>query len=63
LSKNNRRDTEQAKRDIHANMASKGYLNEADRLHIADRIVAGASSEETNVDGLVALASIDHAAV
>jgi hypothetical protein len=44
-------------------MASKGYLNEADRRHIADRIVAGASAEETSVDGLVALALIDQAAV
>jgi hypothetical protein len=42
-------------------MASKGYLNEDDRDHIADQIVAGASAGETSVDGLVALAIPDPA--
>ena len=42
-------------------MASKGYLNEDDRDHIADQIVAGGSAGETSVDGLVALAIPDPA--
>ena len=38
--------------------ASKGYLNDADRHHIADRIIAGVSAGETCVDQLVSLALI-----
>jgi hypothetical protein len=43
--------------------ASKGYLNEADRHHIADRIVAGVSAGETCIDELVSLALIERMAV
>ena len=42
--------------------ARKGYLDEADRHHIADRIVAAVAAGETCVDGLVALALIEQAA-
>jgi hypothetical protein len=37
-------------------MASKGYLAQTDRDHIAYEIVTGASSGETDVDRLVSLA-------
>jgi hypothetical protein len=39
--------------------ASKGYLAKADRDHIADQIVTGASAGETSVERLVALAVVD----
>ena len=42
--------------------ASKGYLSEADRHSIADRIIAGASAGETCVDELVSLALIEQLA-
>jgi hypothetical protein len=41
--------------------ASKGYLAQADRDYIADKIVIGASAGETSVYRLVALAVGDPA--
>jgi hypothetical protein len=38
--------------------ASKGYLDESDRHDIADRIVAGVTAGETNVERLVTLAVV-----
>ena len=40
-------------------IASKGYLAQADRDHIADQIVTSASAGETSVERLVALAVVD----
>lgn len=37
-------------------VTSKGYIGEDERHDIADRIVAGASAGETNVDRLVEFA-------
>ena len=40
-------------------VASKGYLAQTDRNHIADQIVTGVSAGETSVERLVALAVVD----
>jgi hypothetical protein len=40
-------------------VASKGYLAQTDRDHIADQIVTGVSAGETSVERLVALAVVD----